>query len=149
MQILPEPMNILHVSCRFRGSRTCADSSVTRPTATHADLPRTYEQSTCTCTDSSVTRPTATYQVLHVSEPVQIPVVPMFSPVQPPMQIQMYAMQIPVSRPTCAESPRTCAASPELDMLDPLESHRCIRPAHVVVFGPQELQLFSHGTLYF
>ncbi|GFV99998.1 retrovirus-related Pol polyprotein from transposon 297 [Trichonephila clavipes] len=55
-----------------RCSRTCADSSVTSPTATYADFPRTYEHSTCiitcadsrcsrTCADSSVTSPTATY----------------------------------------------------------------------------------------
>ncbi|GFW58766.1 hypothetical protein TNCV_379491 [Trichonephila clavipes] len=86
MQILPEPMNILHVPQHvqipvshvpqppmqvlhvsesvqipvshvpptYAGStciRTCADSSVTRPTVTYAESPRT-------CADSSVTRPT-------------------------------------------------------------------------------------------
>ncbi|GFX21040.1 uncharacterized protein TNCV_4882721 [Trichonephila clavipes] len=63
---IPEPPVQIPVS------RTCADSSVTSPTATYADSPRTYEHSTCirfcadsrgsrTCADSSVTRPTATY----------------------------------------------------------------------------------------
>ncbi|GFW70514.1 uncharacterized protein TNCV_1978521 [Trichonephila clavipes] len=145
MQILPEPMNILHVSdsVQIPQSRTCADSSVTSPTATYADSPRTYEHSTCTCADSSVTRPTATcadstcirtcadssvtrptapMQILHVSEPVQIPVshVP-----QSPVQSLPEPMQL----------------LPELDMLDPLESTDAFDQLMSFVFGPQELQL--------
>ncbi|GFT23924.1 uncharacterized protein TNCV_3207751 [Trichonephila clavipes] len=83
-------------TCAYsRCSTTCADSSVTSPTATYADSPRTYEHSTCirTCADSRCSRtcadsvsqvPRPPMQILHVSEPVQIPVsqVP-----QPPMQI--------------------------------------------------------------
>ncbi|GFX06634.1 hypothetical protein TNCV_382301 [Trichonephila clavipes] len=124
MQILPEPMNIHSVSVQIpdsRGSRTCADSSVTRPTATCADstatcrFPEPMQHSTCNlcrfqnlwCADSSVTRPTATYADSlpepmnslcrhEVPEPVQIPVshVP-----QPPMQVLHVSepVQIPVS----------------------------------------------------
>ncbi|GFW60874.1 hypothetical protein TNCV_2031971 [Trichonephila clavipes] len=57
MQILPRTYEH-SATC----STTCADSSVTSPTATYADSPRTYEHSTCitTCADCSVTSPTVT-----------------------------------------------------------------------------------------
>ncbi|GFV56386.1 uncharacterized protein TNCV_855391 [Trichonephila clavipes] len=159
------PRTYEHSTCicaDSRGSRTCADSSVTSPTATYADSPRTYEHSTCstTCTDSSVTRPTATYagstciricadssvtrpqppmQVLHVSEPVQIPVshVP-----QSPMQSLPEPVQIPVSHvPPVQSLPEPMQLLPELDMLDPLESTDAFDQLMSFVFGPQELQL--------
>ncbi|GFW42077.1 hypothetical protein TNCV_1905351 [Trichonephila clavipes] len=129
MQILPEPMNILHVPVQIPVShvpqppmqvlhvsesvqipvshvphagstciRTCADSSVTRPT--YAESPRT-------CADSSVTRP------------------------------------------TCAESPRTYAASPRARHVGPFGVDRCIRPAHVVCIWTPRTPAASHGTLYF
>ncbi|GFX41315.1 hypothetical protein TNCV_1653981 [Trichonephila clavipes] len=138
MQILPEPMNILHVSEPVQipdGSRTCADSSVTRPTATYADSPRTYEHSTCirTCADSKP----------PVPEPVQIPVsqVP-----QPPMQILHVSepVQIPVSQvpqSPVQSLPEPMQLLPELDILDPLESTDAFDQLMSFVFGPQELQL--------
>ncbi|GFU30677.1 hypothetical protein TNCV_109301 [Trichonephila clavipes] len=152
-----------------RGSRTCADSSVTSPTATYADSPRTcadsrgsrtcadsprtYEHSTCstTCADSSVTSPTATWlqilpepmNILHVSQPVQIPVsqVP-----QSPMQILHVSepVQIPVSQvpqSPVQSLPEPMQLLPELDMLDPLESTDAFDQLMSFVFGPQELQL--------
>ncbi|GFV63795.1 uncharacterized protein TNCV_2977291 [Trichonephila clavipes] len=67
-----EPPVQIPLSHNHLCSTTCADSSVTSPTATYADSPRTYEHSACirtcadsrcsrTCADSSVTSPTATY----------------------------------------------------------------------------------------
>ncbi|GFX40344.1 uncharacterized protein TNCV_4319771 [Trichonephila clavipes] len=117
-----------------RYSRTCVDSSVPCLRATYADSPRTYEYSTCirtcadsrcsrTCADSSVTSPTQpAMQILHVSEPVQIPVsqVP-----QSPVQSLPEPMQL----------------LPELDILDPLESTDAFDQLMSSVFGPQELQL--------
>ncbi|GFT90154.1 hypothetical protein TNCV_109091 [Trichonephila clavipes] len=76
--------------CRFRCSRTCADSSVTSPTATYADS-------------------------------------------------------------TCAESPRTYAASPRARHFGPFGVDRCIRPAHVVCIWTPRTQLPSifDGDLFF
>ncbi|GFT68741.1 uncharacterized protein TNCV_684181 [Trichonephila clavipes] len=51
-------------TCAYsRCSRTCADSRVPCPSATYADSPRTYADSTCirTCAYSSVTSPRTTY----------------------------------------------------------------------------------------
>ncbi|GFU77863.1 uncharacterized protein TNCV_1138711 [Trichonephila clavipes] len=159
---IPEFQNLCRFQCHT-GSRTCADSSVTSPTATYADSPRTYEHSTCstTCTDSSVTRPTATYagstciricadssvtrptatyaDSTNVSEPVQIPVshVP-----QSPMQSLPEPVQIPVSHvPPVQSLPEPMQLLPELDMLDPLESTDAFDQLMSFVFGPQELQL--------
>ncbi|GFU56015.1 hypothetical protein TNCV_1490161 [Trichonephila clavipes] len=80
-------------------------------------------------------------QILHVSEPVQIPVsqVP-----QPPMNILHVSepVQIPVS-----QVPQSPVQIPpvqlllELDMLDPLESTDAFDQLMSFVFGPQELQL--------
>ncbi|GFV03433.1 hypothetical protein TNCV_2523861 [Trichonephila clavipes] len=76
MQILPEPMNILHVSVQIPEDPEPVHSSVTRPTATYADSPRTYEHSTCPqhvqIPVSHVPQPPM--QILHVTESVQIPV---------------------------------------------------------------------------
>ncbi|GFX32943.1 hypothetical protein TNCV_2135981 [Trichonephila clavipes] len=55
--------NYADSTCAYsRCSITCADSSVTSPTATYADFSRTYADSTCirTCADSSVTSLTVT-----------------------------------------------------------------------------------------
>ncbi|GFX16713.1 uncharacterized protein TNCV_2388571 [Trichonephila clavipes] len=134
MQILPEPMNILHVS-----------ESVQIP-----DDPEPVQIPV-----SQVPQPPV--QILHVSEPVQIPNVsePVQIPVshvpQPPMQIPVSQvpqppMQIPV---TCAESPRTCAASPRARHVGPFGVDRCIRPAHVVCIWTPRTPPASHGTLYF
>ncbi|GFU55519.1 hypothetical protein TNCV_4339151 [Trichonephila clavipes] len=139
--------------------RTCADSSVTSPTATYADSPRTYEHSTCirTCADSSVSSPTATYadlpepmNILHVPVPVQIPDVPESVQIpashvpQPPMQILHVPVQIPVShvpQSPVQSLPEPMQLLPELDMLDPLESTDAFDQLMSFVFGPQELQL--------
>ncbi|GFX86617.1 hypothetical protein TNCV_1994791 [Trichonephila clavipes] len=143
MQILPEPMNILHVPnmCRFQ----CHKSH------SHQILPEPMH-STCstTCAHSSVTSPTATYadsptpiNILHVSEPVQIPVsqVP-----QSPVQILHVSepVQIPVSQvpqSPVQSLPEPMQHLPELDMLDPLESTDAFDQLMSFVFGPQELQL--------
>ncbi|GFT98591.1 hypothetical protein TNCV_5091141 [Trichonephila clavipes] len=50
-------------TCEYsKCSRTCADSSVISSTATYADSPRTYADSTCirTCANSSIPSPTVT-----------------------------------------------------------------------------------------
>ncbi|GFW63069.1 hypothetical protein TNCV_4454171 [Trichonephila clavipes] len=90
----------------FRGSRTCADSSVTRPTATYADSPRTYEHSTCICADS------------EDPEPVQIPVshVP-----QPPMQILPEPMNI-LHVPQHVQIPVSHVPQPPMQVLHVSES---------------------------
>ncbi|GFX57431.1 hypothetical protein TNCV_3138501 [Trichonephila clavipes] len=91
-------------------------------------------------------------QILHVSEPVQIPVsqVP-----QPPMQILHVSepVQIPVSQvpqsPVQSPVPRTYAASPRARHFGPFGVDRCIRPAHVVCIWTPRTPAASHGTLYF
>ncbi|GFX75646.1 uncharacterized protein TNCV_761141 [Trichonephila clavipes] len=76
-------------------------------------------------------------QVLHVSESVQIPVVP-----QSPMQSLPEPVQIPVSHvPPVQSLPEPMQLLPELDMLDPLESTDAFDQLMSFVFGPQELQL--------
>ncbi|GFX76100.1 uncharacterized protein TNCV_1869091 [Trichonephila clavipes] len=138
-------------------SRTCADSSVTSPTVTYADSPRTYEHSTCirTCADSRCSRTCAVpvsqvpqSPVQSLPEPMQIPVsqVP-----QPPMQIlhvsepmQIPVLQVPqspVQIPPVQSLPETMQLLPELDILDPLESTDAFDQLMSFVFGPQELQL--------
>ncbi|GFU18507.1 uncharacterized protein TNCV_2258761 [Trichonephila clavipes] len=154
-----EPVQIPVIqTCRF--SRTYADSSVTRPTATYADSPRTYEHSTCICADSRGSRtcadsnsvshvPQPPMQVLHVSESVQIPVVP-----QPPVQIpnepvRIPSVQIPVVPQSPVQSlPEPMQLLPELDMLDPL-SRQMHSTAHVVCIWTPRTPAASHGTLYF
>ncbi|GFV62620.1 hypothetical protein TNCV_2528451 [Trichonephila clavipes] len=79
-----------------------------------------FSQNLRACADSVSQVPQPPMQILHVSEPVQIPVshVPQ-SPVQiPPVQLL-----------------------PELDILDPLESTDAFDQIMSFVFGPQELQL--------
>ncbi|GFX70226.1 uncharacterized protein TNCV_4616631 [Trichonephila clavipes] len=118
MQILPEPMNILHVSEPVQ----IPVSQVPQPPMQILPEPVQIQ-----CQIQSVQIlpeqcqvPQSPVQILHVSEPVQIPMsqVPQ-SPVQiPPVQIL-----------------------PELDMLDPLESTDAFDQLMSFVFGPQELQL--------
>ncbi|GFS47199.1 uncharacterized protein TNCV_2053601 [Trichonephila clavipes] len=120
MQILPEPMNILHVP-----------EPVQIP-----DVPESVQIRV-----PQVQQPPV--QILHVSEPVQIPVshVP-----QPPMQILHVSepVQIPVShvpQSPVQSLPEPMQLLPELDMLDPLESTDAFDQLMSFVFGPQELQL--------
>ncbi|GFT39746.1 hypothetical protein TNCV_4869291 [Trichonephila clavipes] len=100
MQILPESMNILHVS-----------EPVQIPVSQVPQSP---------------------VQILHVSEPVQIP---MSQVPQPPVQIPVSQVpQSPVQIPPVQ-------LLPELDILDPLESTDAFDQLMSFVFGPQELQL--------
>ncbi|GFX36763.1 hypothetical protein TNCV_5035991 [Trichonephila clavipes] len=78
-------------------------------------------------------------QILHVSEPVQIPVsqVP-----QSPVQILVSQVpQSPVQIPPVQSLPEPMQLLPELDILDPLESTDAFDQLMSFVFGPQELQL--------
>ncbi|GFU72504.1 hypothetical protein TNCV_3525851 [Trichonephila clavipes] len=129
VQIILVHIQMFHNMCRF---------SVTSLTATYVDSPRTYEHSTCirTCADSrcsricadySVTSPTATMQILHVSEPLQIPV--------------SQVPQLPVQIPPVQSLPAPMQLLPELDTLDPLESSDAFDQLMTFVFEPQELQL--------
>ncbi|GFT99063.1 hypothetical protein TNCV_3794381 [Trichonephila clavipes] len=111
MQILPEPMHILHVSEPVQ----IPVSQVPQPPMQilHVSEPVQIPVSQV---------PQPPMQILHVSEPVQIPVsqVP-----QSPVQSLPEPMQL----------------LPELDMLDPLESTDAFDQLMSFVFGPQELQL--------
>ncbi|GFV14723.1 uncharacterized protein TNCV_2586961 [Trichonephila clavipes] len=116
-------------TCAYsRCSRTCADSSVPSPTATYADFPRTYADSTCirTCADSSVPSSTVTCANSSVTSPT-----------------------VTCADSTCAESPRTYADSPRARHFVPFGVDRCIRPAHVVRIWTPRTPAASHGTLYF
>ncbi|GFW05456.1 hypothetical protein TNCV_2584361 [Trichonephila clavipes] len=159
MQILPEPMNILHVSepVQIPDDPEPVQIPVSKSTATYADSPRTYEHSTCstTCADSVSQVPQPPMQILpepmnilHVSEPVQIPVsqVP-----QPPMQILHVSepVQIPVSQ--VLQSPvqiPPVQLLPELDILDPLESTDAFDQLMSFVFGPQNSSCFTRYPLF-
>ncbi|GFV97269.1 hypothetical protein TNCV_2915621 [Trichonephila clavipes] len=100
---------------------------VTSPTATYADSPRTpVQNSTCirTCADSSVTSPTVTCADSTC--------------------IRTCANSSVTSRHyshLCRVSQNLCSFSPELDILDPLESTDAFDQLMSFVFGPQELQL--------
>ncbi|GFU55675.1 hypothetical protein TNCV_1649841 [Trichonephila clavipes] len=118
MQILPEPMNILHVPQHVQ----IPVSQVPQPPMQILPEPM---------------------QILHVSESVQIPVshVPQ-SPVQS-LHVSE-PVQIPVSQvpqPPVQSLPEPMQLFPELDMLDPLESTDAFDQLMSFVFGPQELQL--------
>ncbi|GFT44853.1 uncharacterized protein TNCV_3688861 [Trichonephila clavipes] len=158
MQILPEPMNILHVSVQIPEDPEPVQIPVSQvPQPPMQILPEPmnilHVPQHVQIPVSHVPQPPM--QVLHVSESVQIPVshVP-----QPPMQVLHVSepVQIPVSHVTCAESPVQIPVShvppvqslpepmqllPELDMLDPLESTDAFDQLMSFVFGPQELQL--------
>ncbi|GFX86354.1 hypothetical protein TNCV_4809241, partial [Trichonephila clavipes] len=91
----------------------CADSSVTSPTATYADSPRTYEHSTCsrTCADSNVTSPTTTTYADSPRTPWNIPY--MYQNLSRFQMIQNLC-RFPVSQvpqPPKVDSPRTYADS--------------------------------------
>ncbi|GFV93269.1 hypothetical protein TNCV_386331 [Trichonephila clavipes] len=117
MQILPEPMNILHVS-----------EPVQIP-----DVPEPVQIPV-----SQVPQPPM--QILHVSEPVQI------LHVSEPVQILHVSepVQIPVSQvpqSPVQSLPEPMQLLPELDILDPLEPTDAFDQLMSFVFGPQELQL--------
>ncbi|GFT32174.1 uncharacterized protein TNCV_428201 [Trichonephila clavipes] len=157
-------------------SRTCADSSVTSPTATYADSTciRTCADSTCirtcadsrcsrTCADSSVTSPIATYadstciRTCADSSVTGPTVTCADSSVTSPTATYADSTCIrscvdsSVTGPTvtCAESPRTYAASPRARHFGPFGVDRCIRPAHGVCIWTPRTPAASHGTLYF
>ncbi|GFW05468.1 hypothetical protein TNCV_2584481 [Trichonephila clavipes] len=111
MQILPEPMNILHVPQHVQ----IPVSQVPQPPMQILHVSESVQIPVSEVPQSPV-------QLLHVSEPVQIPVsqVP-----QSPVQSLPEPMQL----------------LPELDILDPLESTDAFDQLMSFVFGPQELQL--------
>ncbi|GFT01909.1 hypothetical protein TNCV_3056561 [Trichonephila clavipes] len=128
MQILPEPMNILHVPQHVQ----IPVSHVPQPPMQVLHVSESVQIPV-----SHVPQPPM--QILHVSEPVQIPVshVP-----QSPMQSLPEPVQIPVSHvPPVQSLPEPMQLLPELDMLDPLESTDAFDQLMSFVFGPQELQL--------
>ncbi|GFX30874.1 hypothetical protein TNCV_4145821 [Trichonephila clavipes] len=144
MQILPEPMNILHVSVQIPEVPEPVQIPVSQvPQPPMQILPEPMNSlhvpQHVQIPVSHVPQPPM--QVLHVSEPVQIPVshVP-----QPPVQIPNVPVQIPVShvpQSPVQSLPEPMQLLPELDMLDPLESTDAFDQLMSFVFGPQELQL--------
>ncbi|GFW94027.1 hypothetical protein TNCV_4813451 [Trichonephila clavipes] len=132
VQILPEPMQILHVSEPVQ----IPVSQVPQPPMQILPEPM---------------------QILHVSEPVQIPDVPepvqipgVPEPVQIPVsQVPQSPVQIPVSQvpqppvqiPVSQVPQPPMQLLPELDTLDSLESTDAFDQLMSFVFGPQELQL--------
>ncbi|GFU70219.1 hypothetical protein TNCV_5058111 [Trichonephila clavipes] len=138
MQILPEPMNILHVSVQIPEDPEPVQipvSHVPQPPMQILPEPMNILHVPVQIPVSHVPQPPM--QVLHVSESVQIPVVP-----QPPVQIPNVPVQIPVSHvPPVQSLPEPMQLLPELDMLDPLESTDAFDQLMSFVFGPQELQL--------
>ncbi|GFT51032.1 hypothetical protein TNCV_4490131 [Trichonephila clavipes] len=140
MQILPEPMNILHVSVQIPEDPEPVQIPVSHvPQPPMQILPEPmnilHVPQHVQIPVSHVPQPPM--QVLHVSESVQIPVVP-----QPPVQIPNVPVQIPVSHvPPMQSLPEPMQLLPELDMLDPLESTDAFDQLMSFVFGPQELQL--------
>ncbi|GFS80065.1 hypothetical protein TNCV_2988451 [Trichonephila clavipes] len=157
MQILPEPMNILHVSVQIPEDPEPVQIPVSQvPQPPMQILPEPmnilHVPQHVQIPVSHVPQPPM--QVLHVSESVQIPVVPQ-PPVQipnvpvqipvshvPPMQSLPEPVQIPVSHvPPVQSLPEPMQLLPELDMLDPLESTDAFDQLMSFVFGPQELQL--------
>ncbi|GFW63075.1 uncharacterized protein TNCV_4454231 [Trichonephila clavipes] len=157
MQILPEPMNILHVSVQIPEDPEPVQIPVSHvPQPPMQILPEPmnilHVPQHVQIPVSHVPQPPM--QVLHVSESVQIPVVP-----QPPVQIPNVPVQIPVVPQSPVQSlpepvqipvshvppvqslPEPMQLLPELDMLDPLESTDAFDQLMSFVFGPQELQL--------
>ncbi|GFU62873.1 uncharacterized protein TNCV_3520101 [Trichonephila clavipes] len=139
MQILPEPMNILHVSDSVQipddpEPVQIPVSQVPQPPMQILPEPMNilHVPQPVQIPVSHVPQPPM--QILHASEPVQIPVshVP-----QPPVQIPVsHVPQSPVQ-----SLPEPMQLLPELDMLDPLESTDAFDQLMSFVFGPQELQL--------
>ncbi|GFT96125.1 uncharacterized protein TNCV_3225501 [Trichonephila clavipes] len=149
MQILPEPMNILHVSepmnilhvpepVQIPVSQVPQPpmqilpepmnilhvpesvQCVTSPTATYADSFRTYEHSTCIRTCAD-----------------SIVTSPTATYADSPRTYE---------HSTCI---RTCADSPRARHFGQFGVDRCIRPAHVVRIWTPRTPAASHGTLYF
>ncbi|GFV59529.1 uncharacterized protein TNCV_1752681 [Trichonephila clavipes] len=132
MQILPEPMNILHVS-----------DSVQIP-----DDPEPVQIPVSQVPQPPMQILPEPMNILHVPQHVQIPVshIPVSHVPQPPMQILHVSepVQIPVShvpQSPVQSLPEPMQLLPELDMLDPLESTDAFDQLMSFVFGPQELQL--------
>ncbi|GFX42275.1 hypothetical protein TNCV_109951 [Trichonephila clavipes] len=126
MQILPEPMNILHVPVQIPVSHVPQPPMQVLHVSEPVQIPVSHV-------------PQSPMQILHA--PVQIPVshVP-----QSPMQILHAPVQIPVShvpQSPVQSLPEPMQLLPELDMLDPLESTDAFDQLMSFVFGPQELQL--------
>ncbi|GFX86612.1 hypothetical protein TNCV_462321 [Trichonephila clavipes] len=134
MQILPEPVNILHVS------EPVQIPDVPEPVQI-PDVPEPVQIPV-----SQV--PQSPMQVLHESEPVQIPVsqVP-----QSPVQILHVSesVQIPVSQvpqslvqiPPVQSLPEPMQLLPELEILDPMGSTDALDQLMSFVFGPQDFLL--------
>ncbi|GFY06794.1 hypothetical protein TNCV_2203271 [Trichonephila clavipes] len=144
MQILPEPMNILHVSDSVQIPEDQEPvqipvSQVPQPPMQILPEPMNILHVPAQIPVSHVPQPPM--QVLHVSEPVQLPVSHVH---QSPMQILHAPVQIPLShvpQPPVQSLPEPMQLLPELDMLDPLESTDAFDQLMSFVFGPQELQL--------
>ncbi|GFW97306.1 hypothetical protein TNCV_4785201 [Trichonephila clavipes] len=163
MQILPEPMNILHVSVQIPEDPEPVQIPVSQvPQPPMQILPEPmnilHVPQHVQIPVSHVPQPPM--QVLHVSESVQIPVshvpqppvqlpdvpepvqIPVSHVPQSPMQSLPEPVQIPVSHvPPVQSLPEPMQLLPELDMLDPLESTDAFDQLMSFVFGPQELQL--------
>ncbi|GFW62858.1 hypothetical protein TNCV_4452071 [Trichonephila clavipes] len=147
MQILPEPMNILHVSVQIPEDPEPVQipvSHVPQPPMQILPEPMNILHVPQQIPVSHVPQPPM--QVLHVSESVQIPVVSHLCShlcrFTVPMQSLPEPVQIPVSHvPPVQSLPEPMQLLPELDMLDPLESTDAFDQLMSFVFGPQELQL--------
>ncbi|GFY06443.1 uncharacterized protein TNCV_3652301, partial [Trichonephila clavipes] len=140
MQILPEPMNILHVSepVQIPDDPEPVQIPVSQVPQPPVQIPVSQvpqppvqipvsqvPQSPVQIPVSQV--PQSPVQILHVSEPVQIPM----------SQVQQSPVQIPLVQ----SLPEPMQLLPELDMLDPLESTDAFDQHMSFLFGPQELQL--------
>ncbi|GFX36781.1 hypothetical protein TNCV_5036171 [Trichonephila clavipes] len=133
MQILPEPMNILHVPQHVQ----IPVSQVPQPPMQILPEPMNILHVSKPVQIPVLQVPPM--QILHVSEPVQIPLSQV-----PPMQILHVSepVQIPVSQvPQSPVQIPPVQLLSELDILDPLESTDTFDQLMSFVFGPQELQL--------
>ncbi|GFT36461.1 hypothetical protein TNCV_2990921 [Trichonephila clavipes] len=110
-QILPEPMQILHVS-----------EPVQIPVSQVPQQPMQILAESM--------------QILHVSEPVQIPDVTEHVQI-PESQVPKPSVQIP----SVQSLPDPMQILPKRDILDPLESTEAFDQLMSFVFGPQELQM--------
>ncbi|GFX42281.1 hypothetical protein TNCV_110011 [Trichonephila clavipes] len=111
MQILPEPMNILHVPVQIPVSHVPQPPMQVLHVSEPVQIPVSHV-------------PQSPMQILHA--PVQIPV----------SHVQIHSAESPVQ-----SLPEPMQLLPELDMLDPLESTDAFDQLMSFVFGPQELQL--------
>ncbi|GFX36787.1 uncharacterized protein TNCV_5036231 [Trichonephila clavipes] len=142
MQILPEPMNILHVSepVQIPDDPEPVQIPVSQvPQPPMQILPEPMNILHVSKPVQIEVLHVPPMQILHVSEPVQIPLSQV-----PPMQILHVSepVQIPVSQvPQSPVQIPPVQLLPELDILDPLESTDAFDQLMSFVFGPQELQL--------